>query len=392
MLRLPVLGPGEVDPIGEENRCKLRSGIEARIPLNDTLFRQAERYFKCKNPPPVLDNVVDGQLSDEELMKRFPHSHVAYKSLEDENLSEIPSDYKNFLQSYLDVSRPLRIITSSLYPGMMFVPNPFTWAAQRQIVMSCFKEGINPPCLSNLDPFYSVPPSGLWPYMMQDLKGRDKDYIIRKKVYAAGTESEEPDVYTMKQEGVAKKTTEFSLEETDLTALELIRKLRWVTIGYQYDWTSKEYIWDASLIPFPYELKRLCKSICSILGWPKYEPEAGIINYYQVKDTLTGHVDRSEKNETAPLLSFSFGADAIFLLGGVSREDAVLPFHLRSGDLFIMSESCRRNYHGVPKIYSGALSSPLTHPGDRDSEAGLVAELMKDARLNLNVRQVFHYD
>jgi alkylated DNA repair protein alkB family protein 1 len=35
----------------------------------------------------------------------------------------------------------------------------------------------------------------------------------------------------------------------------------------------------------------------------QYRPEAGVVNYYQYKDTLMGHVDRSELNMDAPLVS-----------------------------------------------------------------------------------------
>ena len=35
------------------------------------------------------------------------------------------------------------------------------------------------------------------------------------------------------------------------------------------------------------------------------EPDAGIVNFYQTKDTLMGHVDRSEICATSPLVSIS---------------------------------------------------------------------------------------
>lgn len=35
-----------------------------------------------------------------------------------------------------------------------------------------------------------------------------------------------------------------------------------------------------------------------------WKPEAGIVNFYQYKDSLTAHQDRSELNTEAPLLSF----------------------------------------------------------------------------------------
>jgi len=35
------------------------------------------------------------------------------------------------------------------------------------------------------------------------------------------------------------------------------------------------------------------------------EPDAGIVNFYQTRDTLMGHVDHSEICATSPLVSIS---------------------------------------------------------------------------------------
>lgn len=37
----------------------------------------------------------------------------------------------------------------------------------------------------------------------------------------------------------------------------------------------------------------------------RLEPDAGIVNFYQEKDTLMAHVDRSEVCATSPLVSIS---------------------------------------------------------------------------------------
>ena len=132
-----------------------------------------------------------------------------------------------------------------------------------------------------------------------------------------------------------------------LTPSQVLRRLRWVTLGRVYDWTSKAYVWSAPEIPFPEALRDLAARMCHTLGFPAYRADAGIINYYQVRDTLTGHVDRSEPNDTASLFSLSFGLDAVFLLGGATRDDPVTPILLRHGDVMLMSGACRRNYHGT---------------------------------------------
>ena len=51
-----------------------------------------------------------------------------------------------------------------------------------------------------------------------------------------------------------------------------------------------------------------------------YRAEAAIINYYPMDSSLGGHVDYSEPNKNAPLVSISIGQSAIFLIGGPSKS------------------------------------------------------------------------
>ena len=78
--------------------------------------------------------------------------------------------------------------------------------------------------------------------------------------------------------------------------------------------------------------------------------EAGIVNYYHMDSTLSGHTDHSEKDLSQPLLSISFGQSAIFLIGGPTKQVRPKALLLNSGDIVIMSGESRLAYHGVPKI------------------------------------------
>ena len=117
--------------------------------------------------------------------------------------------------------------------------------------------------------------------------------------------------------------------------------------------------------------------ICSLAGIFGFRAEAGIVNYYQAYDSLTSHVDRSELCMQAPLLSMSLGLDAIFVLGGSDRGDAVIGIRVKSGDVSVLSGKSRLFYHGVPKVIKG--TGPECLEGIR---------LMKGARINMNIRQV----
>lgn len=85
--------------------------------------------------------------------------------------------------------------------------------------------------------------------------------------------------------------------------MNLFAKSDGTLFGYQYNWTTKEYDIEASPNAFPELLDRLSREIAALAGFPGFVPQAGVINLYQLRDTLMGHVDRSEKNMEMPLIS-----------------------------------------------------------------------------------------
>ncbi|KAJ3932028.1 MAG: 2OG-Fe(II) oxygenase superfamily-domain-containing protein [Lentinula lateritia] len=102
------------------------------------------------------------------------------------------------------------------------------------------------------------------------------------------------------------------------------------------------------------------------MDWQEqYEPDAGIVNFYQTKDNLMTYVDRSEICATSPLVSISLGHAAVFLIGGLTRETEPNPILLRSGDMVIMSgPACRRAYHGMSCMSVENLRSLLSNFND----------------------------
>lgn len=149
--------------------------------------------------------------------------------------------------------------------------------------------------------------------------------------------------------------------------------LRWISFGYFYDWNTKKYSDEKEDVP--QDIKSLFKDLTSILGID-FKPEAGVINYYNCKSRLSAHVDQSEGNLNVPLISLSFGSDAILIVGGLNQDDeTVIPLLLRSGDVVIMSRESRLIWHSVPKVFCRNHSEHC--------ENG-----RRIFRINLNVRQV----
>ena len=174
----------------------------------------------------------------------------------------------------------------------------------------------------------------------------------------------------------------------------LHKKLRWITLGGQYDWTAKAY--PAEEPPaFP-------KKIVALIGnlFPNMKPEAAIMNVYTPGDTLSVHRDVSEYSDKG-LVSISLGCDGVFVIGlveGKNRSQSCLTIRLRSGDAIYMSGPSRFAWHGVPKIIPDtcpqwlrdwpAISPSKPLRGGQPSRYEAWRGWTSTKRINLNVRQM----
>ncbi|KEF61975.1 uncharacterized protein A1O9_03547 [Exophiala aquamarina CBS 119918] len=168
-----------------------------------------------------------------------------------------------------------------------------------------------------------------------------------------------------------------------ITLMQMLEsKLRWVTLGGQYDWTKKVY---PSEVPpaFPSDIADFIKGL-----FPDVNPQAAIVNFYSPGDTLSVHRDVSEDCANS-LISVSIGCDALFIAGNQdgSRTSTM---RLKSGDVLLMSGESRYAWHAVPKIIPGTCPHWLEDwPGGSDtSEYQVWRGWMSNKRINLNVRQM----
>ena len=125
--------------------------------------------------------------------------------------------------------------------------------------------------------------------------------------------------------------------------------LRWLTFGYHHNWNTKVYSEDAK-DEVPHLITELLNCLTTLLAI-EWKAEAGIVNYYTCKSRIGPHVDFSERDKQAPLLSLSFGSDAIFLIAKDNEEP--LKLVLGDGDLLVMGGCSRLAVHAVPKVYCG---------------------------------------
>jgi alkylated DNA repair protein alkB family protein 1 len=165
----------------------------------------------------------------------------------------------------------------------------------------------------------------------------------------------------------------------------LNKKLRWTTLGGQYDWTDKRYP-DTPPPPFPHSVKTLLESL-----FKHTKAEAAIVNLYSPGDTLSVHRDVAENSPTG-LVSLSLGCDAVFVIG---TADKVVTLRLRSGSAVYMSGPSRFAWHGVPRIVAGTCPDYLAEWPASAAVEGQSNEFeawrgwMRGKRVNLNVRQMY---
>lgn len=136
--------------------------------------------------------------------------------------------------------------------------------------------------------------------------------------------------------------------------------LGWVTDqagGYRYQATHPET--GRPWPPIPPALLGVWGSVCA---YPA-PPEACLINIYGPESRLGLHVDADEQDSTAPVLSVSLGAEAVFRIGGPRRQDPTRTLRLRSGDVLLLAGEARACFHGVDRIVPG--SSNLLPSGGR---------------------------
>ncbi|CAF3588228.1 unnamed protein product [Rotaria sp. Silwood1] len=172
-----------------------------------------------------------------------------------------------------------------------------------------------------------------------------------------------------------------------------LARLRWATLGYHYDWTNKIYKLDDHT-KIPDELSQLCQTIAQVISsntdCPMMYAETVIINYYHLNSTLCAHTDHSEYNALIkPLLSFSFGNSAIFLIGGQTKNQCQpSPMLLRSGDIIIMTGSSRLCFHAIPRILSDPFVNDILYKNIDDNDK-VCWSYIHDKRININLRQVY---
>ena len=129
----------------------------------------------------------------------------------------------------------------------------------------------------------------------------------------------------------------------------------WNAQTYEYEERRSDF--DALPVPpVPARFADLARAAASEAGFT-IAPDLCIMNYYTSAAKMGVHQDKDERTETIaagiPIVSVSLGDEARFVIGGISRREAMFPVMLKSGDVIVMGGPSRLRYHGITRVLPG---------------------------------------
>jgi DNA oxidative demethylase len=130
-------------------------------------------------------------------------------------------------------------------------------------------------------------------------------------------------------------------------------RVGWVTdrAGYRYDSHDPEA--GKPWPPMPQSFRELAVRAAARAGFAGFAPDACLINRYQPGARMSLHQDKDELDLDAPIVSVSLGLPAIFLFGGLQRNDKPRRFRLQHGDIAVWGGPTRLAFHGVAPLADG---------------------------------------
>ncbi|GMM51075.1 hypothetical protein DASB73_020330 [Starmerella bacillaris] len=229
-------------------------------------------------------------------------------------------------------------------PGARIYPDTLSADQQKSLVSECIQEYLQSP---------------------EHLTNLDAHYALERPLRFFETDS---------------PATVLTAENSSKSAL-MRNKIRWITLGGQYNWTEKVY---PSFTPgekgCPIFPDNEARAVANTFG---INAEAAIVNFYTQGDILSPHQDVAELSKN-DLISMSLGCSSIFYLGAERYGYQPLPIVLRSGDIIVMGGESRDAWHGVGRIFKETCPDYLQNLDLGDG----FQSWMKDRRININLRQM----
>jgi alkylated DNA repair dioxygenase AlkB len=201
----------------------------------------------------------------------------------------------------------IRVCSFDCAPGLYVMPNALSVSQQQQLALHAYTTLAHPRYDCNLQSTVHLPTT-------QTLFDHWRDSMHTCCPEFAGEVADYNTAITASRESVRLNTIiQSNLDPLprDAAAIEqVLRRLRWTVLGYRYDWRLLSYDWGQQPEPLPDCITHLAEDAVELLRQHPiglqcgvYRPQAAVVNFYQIGDSLTSHVDRSEPAAGAPLVT-----------------------------------------------------------------------------------------
>lgn len=129
--------------------------------------------------------------------------------------------------------------------------------------------------------------------------------------------------------------------------------LGWVTDRRGYRYTRDDPETGRPWPAMPDSFRSLAVAAAAEAGFSQFEPDACLVNQYDVGARMALHQDKNERDYAAPIVSVSLGLPMTFLFGGLARSDKPAKLPLHHGDVVVWGGPDRLRYHGVLTLKAG---------------------------------------
>ena len=129
--------------------------------------------------------------------------------------------------------------------------------------------------------------------------------------------------------------------------------LGWVSDRRGYRYQSTDPLSGQPWPAMPAALASAAIKAAEAAGYERFMPDACLINRYEPGARLSLHQDRNERDLSEPIVSMSIGLPAVFLFGGMQRNDRPRRIRLDHGDVVVWGGPTRLVFHGVEALDDG---------------------------------------
>jgi alkylated DNA repair protein (DNA oxidative demethylase) len=127
----------------------------------------------------------------------------------------------------------------------------------------------------------------------------------------------------------------------------------WVTDRSGYRYAAADPLTGQAWPAMPAAFHRLAADAAAHAGFANYLPDACLVNRYEPGARMSLHQDKDERDLEAPIVSVSLGLPAVFLFGGMRRNERPARVALEHGDVVVWGGPARLRYHGVLPLKEG---------------------------------------